>query len=326
MSDSEGGDPPIPFKPWNSLLRTPLRRMMVSPSDEVLRTPPFAPAAPSQSAIEAANSSTQAVYAAVMQVHSLGTSPQPSVNTPMTPRQKPSFSGPAGSEEEDCPCPEGRHRGNTLRVEASTRGTEYGTPFETSTDDDAKVADGQLHRASGRQLVARAAAASRSIVSVAGTSSKLNNSDVACINGDLARMPEIFSHLGMMAEHQRVEIVTLRTTVTEREDAWRRDRGRAVEAEAEAAAARSEASMAATKVVKAATTAMAATGATMMPTTTTSYADKLRAKALTGPILAIYPVEGSTVKTSEELKTVVKSSVAPAKLQININKGNSPSS
>ncbi|KAL4702858.1 hypothetical protein ACJJTC_018376 [Scirpophaga incertulas] len=63
---------------------------------------------------------------------------------------------------------------------------------------------------------------------------------------------------------------------------------------------------------------MAATGATMMPTTTTSYADKLRAKASTGPVLAIYPVEGSTVKTSEELKTVVKSSVAPAELQINI--------
>ncbi|KAL4702927.1 hypothetical protein ACJJTC_008337 [Scirpophaga incertulas] len=57
---------------------------------------------------------------------------------------------------------------------------------------------------------------------------------------------------------------------------------------------------------------MAATGATMMPTTTTSYADKLRAKASTGPILAIYQVEGSTVKTSEELKTVVKSSTRTA--------------
>ncbi|KAL4702929.1 hypothetical protein ACJJTC_008339 [Scirpophaga incertulas] len=114
-------------------------------------------------------------------------------------------------------------QGNTLRVDASTPGTEYGTPFETSTDDDAEVADGQLHRGSGRQLVVRAAA-SRSIVSVSGASSKLNESDLACINGDLVRMLEIFSHLGMMAEQQRAEIVTPRTTVTEREDAWRRDR------------------------------------------------------------------------------------------------------
>ncbi|KAL4718666.1 hypothetical protein ACJJTC_000395 [Scirpophaga incertulas] len=109
------------------------------------------------------------------EAHSPETSPSPPANTPMTSRKEPTFSAATGrsagavseahsqgittkrilSPDEWTVVGGAKKRtaraqrsrqGNTLRVEASTPGTEYGTPYETSTDDDADVADGQLHR------------------------------------------------------------------------------------------------------------------------------------------------------------------------------------
>ncbi|KAL4702739.1 hypothetical protein ACJJTC_013634 [Scirpophaga incertulas] len=165
----------------------------------------------------------------------------------------------------------------SLRLEGATAAPEYATPHETTTSDDEDEGVLDLCRTSAN-------AASKSIVTAAGASNKINKADLASINGDLALLMEIVSHLGMISEQQRAEIVTLRTTVSEREDVWQKERRRVAEAEAAATSARAEV-LAATRAMEAAATAM-----------------------------------GSNIKNSEEVKNTIKTSVASAKLGIHIEK------
>lgn len=204
-----------------------------------------------------------------------------------------------------------------------TPGQDYHTPYSSSDSEGEGSHKDDMARSTCRQLLAKANACARIISGVAGGfTSKLNKADLASINAQLTNILEVVSHLGLMAEESRVEIKAARTTFKILKEGRARDADRATRAEAEAERAREAAAAAATSAAAAAAAeaaaAAVATNAAAGANHNRTYADKLRDRP-SGPALAFYPAEGNNdLKTAEDTKALLKKSVAPATLGINI--------
>ncbi|CAB3246555.1 unnamed protein product [Arctia plantaginis] len=196
-----------------------------------------------------------------------------------------------------------------------TPATEYGSPF-SSGDEDFLLGDEELGRATTRQLPVKANAACRSIAAVAfRQASRLNKADLAIINGQLRVLAEIVGHCCVVVEGQKTANAGLERNQGLLNEARVREAARASRAEAEAERARAEAAAAA------ATAATAGTTGEGWQTVNYARALKRAPKAPQliipphpGATLAIYPAEGSDLKTADQTKLVLKKSVEPREL------------
>ncbi|XP_060809142.1 uncharacterized protein LOC132903851 [Amyelois transitella] len=182
-------------------------------------------------------------------------------------------------------------------------------PIADPESDSEMNVDGMLHLATARELLSRANREARGVSTImSGPTSKLNKADQGAITSHLQTMLEIVGQLALIAEAGS-------SSLEKTKQANIMEARRAQRAEAEAERARREASEAAAR--QAAAAQMAASAAAVGRGG--SYADRVRTPAAGGPLIAVYPT-GGEVKTAEETKKLLKTSVAPAALKINIEK------
>ncbi|CAB3251296.1 unnamed protein product [Arctia plantaginis] len=325
-SSEEGGHPPPrpmdPFRPRGSLRRTPPRELRAAGGSPV-RTPP--------EVLEMAQAAFDSVIAAA------SASPKGIPAYPPTPTFSPApVENPASVAPAERPRPGAGKRilsPDQVETEAKRRtardisvvcgstdqlappiihtpATEYGSPF-SSEDEDFLLGDGDMGRATTRQLLAKANSACRSIAAVAGgQASRLNKADLAAINGQLRVLAEIVGHCCIMVEGQKTTVAELEKHQGMLDEARAREAARASRAEAEADRARAAASAAAVNEEQG-------------TWQTVNYARALKRAPKAHPLnippppaatLAIYPAEGSDLKSAEQTKMVLKKSVEPREL------------
>ncbi|CAB3244484.1 unnamed protein product [Arctia plantaginis] len=207
--------------------------------------------------------------------------------------------------------------GSSKLLAPPTPATEYGSPF-SSGDDGFLLGDEELGKASARQLLAKAGAACRGIEAVAGgQASRLNKADLAAINAQLRILMEIVGHCCITVEGQKTAATEMQRQHNMLDEACAREAARASRAEAEAERARSEAAAAG-----------AAGGSVNEGWQTVNYARALKRAPKAPPLnippppaatLAIYPAEGSELKSAEETKLALKKSVVPRELGAQIS-------
>ncbi|CAB3258318.1 unnamed protein product, partial [Arctia plantaginis] len=325
-SSEEGGHPPPrpmdPFRPRGSLRRTPPTEPRAA-REVVMRTPP--------EVLELAQAAFDSVLAAASPRSIPAYPPTPTFSPaplqdpePLAPeRQRPGAAKRILSPDAQAETEPKRRTARDLSVASGqpehlappivhTPATEYGSPF-SSGDDEFLLGDEDLARASARQLLAKASLAYRSISAVAGgQASRLNKADLASISGQLRVIMEIVGHCCVTVEGQKSAVAEMQKHHNMLDEARAREAERASRAEAEAERAKLEAAAASTTI-----------GATSDGWQTVNYARALKRAPKAAPLrippppaatLAIYPAEGSDLKTAEQTKMVLKRSVEPGQL------------
>ncbi|CAH2083501.1 unnamed protein product [Euphydryas editha] len=180
---------------------------------------------------------------------------------------------------------------------------DFRKPCSTDEDDDIQPS-GMAHY-SPRELLAAANKAARNIGdNIKHPTAKLNKGDSANVNRELTYISEVVSHMALALSESERSVDTSKARVVILQSCLEEEKTRSsisgIKAEQVAAA-------------------IAATANSTISGKKQTYAEKLMAQ--TGPVVAVYPSEkGAALKTADDTKSALKTSVAPAALNIKVDK------